>query len=218
MATEIEQNDSISGDSLMPSESDAHDVNSTPVKTNAPQLNVWDSLETIKKDLFNRFNRNINSKSENLRKQFETDIEGTKEKLEAKIDDSKLKIIETLGIFVALFTFVSIEFQIFRSFTSWQAGASLTLIILGALLFFCIIVISLLDKEFSQSTRWLFVGFSLLILLGGIFLFGWSKLVDSDFISKQEIGKDFYMKSQVDSQWSDFKSCIWNRGLSNCLK
>jgi len=82
-------------------------------------------------------------------KDIKNNAKETKEKLENKIDDSKLKIIETLGIFVALFTFISIEFQVFRSYESAMAIAGLTLVILGSLTFFVTILDFVLNVNLS---------------------------------------------------------------------
>lgn len=63
------------------------------------------------------------------------------DKLDSKIDDSRIKTVEALGIFVALFTFISIEFQAFKVFEdNLQAIGGVTLIILGALLFFVVLI------------------------------------------------------------------------------
>lgn len=63
-------------------------------------------------------------------------LEGRIERSIDKADEKQIKIIETLGIFVALFTFVSIEFQLFNKYQNPQAIAGLTLILLGSLLTF----------------------------------------------------------------------------------
>lgn len=95
------------------------------------------------------------------------------------IQDSQTKTTEILAIFVALFTFVSIEFQIFRSFASWQAAVSLTLIILGALSFFVLLTKALI---FNKSSWYYFTFlFPLTLIAGGIYFFSESKLVESDY-------------------------------------
>lgn len=53
-----------------------------------------------------------------------------------KIESSKVNSIETVGILIGLFTFISIEFQIFRSEFALQEAAGLSLIIFGCMIFF----------------------------------------------------------------------------------
>ncbi len=53
-----------------------------------------------------------------------------------KFDDKQISIIETLAIFIALFTFVSVDFQVFRIYQDPKAVAGLTLILLGSMLAF----------------------------------------------------------------------------------
>ena len=82
------------------------------------------------------------SQLKEVTEKYEKKIEAHQDKLESKIEDSKLKIIETLGIFVALFTFISVETQILRSEVSLLAATGFSLIILGGLFLFLIILLS----------------------------------------------------------------------------
>lgn len=56
-----------------------------------------------------------------------------------QIENQKLTIIETLGIFVALFTFISIDFQVFKSYRDPYAVGGLSLILLGSISFLIIL-------------------------------------------------------------------------------
>jgi len=84
----------------------------------------------------------INQKQQyidNQLKTFEKKNKGKIKTLENRInrlEDKQINIIETLAIFAALFTFVSIEFQIFHSQFSLRETAGLSLIIFGGLIFF----------------------------------------------------------------------------------
>jgi hypothetical protein len=69
------------------------------------------------------------------KRDFKEELRRIKEEYDRKIENSKLTIIETLGIFVALFTFVSIEFQVFRMYRDPQAISGLTLVLLGSTTF-----------------------------------------------------------------------------------
>jgi hypothetical protein len=110
-----------------------------------------------------------------------------------------------LAIFVALFTFISIEFQIFRSFTSWQSAASLTLILLGALTFFVLLVDYLLAK---RTKEFLILVFFMPICLfsAGIYFFSQSKVVDSDYVLISKELKDSMEKEKRNTE------------ILNCLK
>jgi len=162
-------------------------------------------------------------KTENLEKQI-SKVETNVGRINHEIRDSNLKTIETLGIFVALFTFVSIEFQIFRSFFSWYAGASLSLIILGALTFFVLLLTTLLNKKKNRNFLY-FALFSSICVAGGIFFLSRSTKVDSDYILKTEISKNFYTKEQIDNNIASstisakeeldlLKKCVVNFGFT----
>jgi uncharacterized membrane protein len=142
---------------------------------------------------------------EEVRQYIENDTEGIKrdikditndlvkeseDKLDKKIDDSRTKTIETLGIFVALFTFVSLEFRAFTMFQSFSAISAITLIILGGLILFIIIldlVIKATDSIFCKiKTLPMFLFLTCFIFLfSGIFLL--SDLDINDFNKKIEV-------------------------------
>ena len=124
-------------------------------------------------------------KQENRVDEFESKMEDTarrtEDKLSDKIDDSKLKTIETLGIFVALFTFVSIDFQVFKMFNNPQSIAGLMLILLGSLLTFITVLDSVLSKiklqedikfKLLKPKSWtlVFIWMLLMILGGALFV------------------------------------------------
>lgn len=79
--------------------------------------------------------KKVEKNLEKLQKQFEEKLKNSEKDLDDKIENSKLTIIETLGIFVALFTFISVDFQIFRSYGDPNAIAGLTLVLLGSVAF-----------------------------------------------------------------------------------
>lgn len=119
-------------------------------------------------------------------------IQKTEDKLSDKIDDSKLKTIETLGIFVALFTFVSVEFQFFRTFDNWLSIVSFTFILLGSLLTFVTVINYYLSetkekkevngKEEIKSKFWSLIIIWMFLMSIGILLFTLS--------SKKEVEKE----------------------------
>lgn len=155
----------------------------------------------------------LKGKTDNLQNQV-LKIEEKFDRFDDKIKDSNIKTIETLGIFVALFTFVSIEFQIFRSFSSWYAGASLSLIILGALTFFVLQLTTLLNEK-RIKYLWYFAIFSFICIVGGVLFLGSSTKIDSDYILKTEISKSFYTRDELLQFVNDNKS---NKEWLNCLR
>ncbi len=182
---------------------------------------VWKRIADIEKRLKKIFEKDIEIIKEELKVGFNEVVKNEKKELEAKIDDSKLKVIETLGIFVALFTFVSVEFQIFRSFSSWYAGASFSLIILGALTFFVLLIVDLLNKR-KQKYFLLFFILPFFSIAIGLVLWKYSIIIDSNYILKEEINKNFYSKAEIDSVKEEFSSVIENNNKNketlNCLK
>lgn len=79
-------------------------------------------------------------------------------KMENKIENSQIRIVETLGIFVALFTFISTEFQAFKIYQSLKAIAGLSLIMLGGLLIFIIILnIVLMSSKIDKDATFNFL-------------------------------------------------------------
>ena len=85
-----------------------------------------------------------------------------------------------MGIFVALFTFISIEFQVFRSYRDPHAISGLTLIFLGAIFLFLVIFDYLLNKSSENNSKikirkgkffYIMPLISVLLLAGGIFLY-----------------------------------------------
>jgi uncharacterized membrane-anchored protein len=104
-----------------------------------------------------------------------TEEDKLKDKLEQKIEDSKLSVIETLGLFVALFTFISIDVQILKSDLNLLALAGFVLVTLGALSFFVICLNLLVTKSDDRikTSKYRFVLafiITILLLVCGVWL------------------------------------------------
>jgi len=135
-------------------------------------LDLLDLMRKIIKDYTEKtvkIDNNINKLEEklnNTEEQFKEDIKKTKKDTEIKlnnkieetwketnqdlsdkIDNSKLKTIETLGIFVALFTFVSVNVQIFTRVTHLKSAMWFTVLLMGSLGFFALIIHIIINKE-----------------------------------------------------------------------
>jgi len=68
------------------------------------------------------------------------------ERYSEKIEDSKSKVVETLGIFVALFTFVSVQFSFLQNLNQ-DKYMPLTSILFGSLLVFVIVLYFLVERD-----------------------------------------------------------------------
>lgn len=86
-----------------------------------------------------------------------------------KIEQSKDKNIETLGLFVALFTFISVEFSLFRTITDFSAAVSISFIAAGLLIFF-VLILHLVIISSGNNTSWFIKGFYVFLFLIAIIL------------------------------------------------
>lgn len=91
-------------------------------------------------------------------------------RVENKIDENRTQLIETLGLFIALFTFISIEFSIFKEVNVFSAAVSLTLIAAGLLIFFVLLLHVLL----RTGKNWQSYALYLLLIIStmGLIYFG----------------------------------------------
>lgn len=137
---------------------------------------------------FRDFKQEIDKNTEAALVQIKEKIQGTvddvKKELENKIESSKLTIIETLGIFVALFTFISIDFQVFRFYRDPRAISGLVLIFLGSIFLFIIFfdffilrnqthskVGGVYNDKFDSIYKFGFGILSILLVVAGIYYF-----------------------------------------------
>jgi hypothetical protein len=93
--------------------------------------------------------------------------------LEDKIKTAQFQFIEVIGIFVALFTFVSVDIQIFRANLTFTSIIGFTLVTLGGLVLF----ISLLHLSLKWSNDFLWtkpekqvLSISMILVLFGVIL------------------------------------------------
>lgn len=137
--------------------------------------------------LIESYRKEIEEIKENL-KSLKGEFAKNKGAVERDLERSRLDSLQILAIFVALFTFISVEFQIFRSSVLWQAAASFSLILLGALAFFAsfLWLVSSDDKRENKGREdkkiWCLLIMSLVVILCGIaFLF-----VSRNAVSEQQ--------------------------------
>lgn len=113
---------------------------------NAEMMQV--GLTGLKSDL-DDFKEKIEVQKEELKKY----TDEVKNDIERKMESRQLKTVETLGIFVALFTLVSIEFQIFKIYQNAVTIGGLTLILLGSLLVFITVLDAILLNDLSWENK-----------------------------------------------------------------
>ncbi len=140
---------------------------------------------------------------------FEKNILELREKIDnlnKELHIESLRIIEILAFFIALFTFVSVDIQVFKSDITWYAAAGFTLIMLGALTLFLIFLSKIINNEKPVSYFWTLFFASILFILSGIYF------IDLD---KNTIKKNYYSKDDVNkiimastTPFVNFKNCI----------
>ncbi len=151
-------------------------------------------------------------------------LEGKMEIAEVAEAKNTSRSIETLAIFVTLFTFISIEAQILRSGISFFSAIGFSIIMLAGLCFFLFSLHFFLVPEL----KWRFLKYSiclvftLIVLFIGLFVIRIGEQefytnISQNYYSKQEADKIIEEKSS--SNLETFKICILqNQGYWPCLK
>ena len=78
--------------------------------------------------------------------EFQDDLNGLKDRFREGLEDVKEKSIATLAVFVGLFTFVSVDFQLFKKFPDWYAAAGIVFISAGVIIGFVLLTHFLFSK------------------------------------------------------------------------
>ncbi|MDP2671650.1 MAG: hypothetical protein Q8P13_04315 [bacterium] len=130
-----------------------------------PQI---EALNEFSKTLQNEV-KTLSDKQNDILKEFNSQEDRVK-KVEDKLDENRTQLIETLGLFVALFTFISIEFSLFKQVTVFSAAVSLTLISAGLLTFFVLLLHVVLRTGKNAGSIVIYIVLTLLII--GLIFFG----------------------------------------------
>ncbi|MFH1233419.1 MAG: hypothetical protein V1649_02085 [Patescibacteria group bacterium] len=129
------------------------------------------------------------------------------EPIKDDLNDYKVKMIEVLAIFVALFTFISVDIQIFKSDISKLSALGFTLIMLGTLLIFIIILAYIFDSKNKGTLLTSILITSIVLIAIGIFSIG----VEYKGV-KKNLETNFYTKTQIDDskniKLEEFKKCL----------
>jgi hypothetical protein len=97
-------------------------------------------------------------------------------KIKEELDNlkkEKISIVSIIGVFVAIFTFISIEIQVLRYVTDFLRITGLTLIFLGGIILL-VLLINIISTKWINGTYdkipWIFILIVSVLTLGGILL------------------------------------------------
>lgn len=149
---------------------------------------------------------------ESLRQERDQELENTRvytekeiDKLKDRVSSQEIKIIQTLGIFVALFTFISVNIQIFSK-VSDLLSASLFSVILAALTGIIILTILLVTHSYETGDmRWWVKFISLIVLFIALLTFGLWRLslnpeLHSNVADKARVDVKFQKENSEDQK------------------
>lgn len=130
--------------------------------------------------------------------------------IEAKINEVNFRTIELLAFFVAIFTFISVDIQVFKYVISWLAAAGFTLIMLGGLFLFLIILSKLiLERETTKGTIILGISSACFIVIGILCIDyannDYLKMLDDRYVKSDKISE---IISNSSTPYLSFKKCI----------
>lgn len=91
------------------------------------------------------------------------DLDADISSLNDKVDEVRVKNVEVLAVFVGLFTFVSVDFQILRKIPDWNAAVGLIWISVGMLLGFILLTDFILTGAYRNITSLKRMGWQLLL-------------------------------------------------------
>lgn len=176
----------------------ADDALRSPTQTNAPRIDPATQFNELKsiRDAIPKIKSDLEKTREESNAQKDV-IEKLKEELQKR----RTEFIEILGIFVALFTFVSVDIQFSKAEISFWSLVGFTLITLGGLVLFilCLHISLHLNSEnekaralsFRNPFVWLFVLCCFLLGAGVLLVWG-----DGNKILR----KDFFLKKQEETK------------------
>jgi len=149
--------------------------------------NQVDTFKEYKSDT----EKNIDSTNKSLeeirkdQKEMRKDFALAQTKMKEEIASAQTKIIETVGIFVALFTFISVNVQIFRNVTSLFSAAMFS-IILAALIGIMILVFLLVLSPYKKEQKWKKIFCGLLMIFIFFIIVGLVGIFFSEFKLNQD--------------------------------
>lgn len=175
------------------------------------QKEIKETKDEFKKSL-SEFQKNFNDNLDELG-ELKTEIDKDSGEIKSEIRRIQLPVIETLGIFATLFTFISIEFQVFRMYRDPQAISGLTLVLLGSIAF----LMSIFDYfigylENKKIGRYVIYGLCFVFIVLGIWLFSTASFETLDDY-REEIKKE--VKIELEQDFEKDMNAVVNDKLNN---
>lgn len=153
------------------------------------QTTKQDDLEVLQREMsdnLNDFKKKQDDNIESIKKAQEDRIKSLEDRQNSFEKDQLIKIIQILALFIALFTFTSLEFQLFRNTDlNLYQTLGLSFIFLGSLLSFVLILNYLIsmDKR-NYQTVFLSISMIMLVVLGAVFYDVGTRQLNSEKIFK----------------------------------
>ncbi len=184
----------------------------------------------------NRKQNELSQKQKELYKNQEKQTKDLKEeidKLKSESKDSAFRMIEVVGIFTALLGFIVFEAQIFKATQSTLTLVGLTFVMLGALIFFVLLLDLAFDgfKTTGKLRAGLFI--AALTCMGSGFVsayFGYQNGDYNLYLTEEEVIAEIDKRinesqnattttiiQKDDTELLEFKNCILKSGLARCL-
>ena len=178
-----------------------------------------------------KYVNDMKSEYEKERDKVSDSIKRHKEELEnARTDNSK-----SLGIFVALFTFVSVSFSILPRISHPLILLGFLFVLLGSLTFLVLLLAWILDIQRYKwfTTKQIVIGllaFILLILGLASACFGYEDMKNNDFYTQGEVDALLNVQRELletqlkdgekytNETISNFKTCVAIHGLWSCVR
>lgn len=152
----------------------------------------------------------LRTESEKIKNEVKSDV-GT---IRKELSSDRYRTVEVLAFFVAFFTFVSIEFQLFANITNYFQVLSLTFILFGSMVFFVVLlsrVIGLMGNQVGLGRKVLAISIAIIFfgaILGlGSEKLGWAQLSTEKFVETksqqcEHMVKDIAAKGPESSQYN----------------
>lgn len=151
------------------------------------QRSLEKTIEEVKGDIEEKAAKELAIATEDIDKK----VRDLKEDMNSKVLEARNKIIEPLAIFVALFTFISVGFQVFAQVKEYILWMPILAAVLGGLIIFAGLVIHASSVSADTKERRVYTG--LIVILGAALFIG---------------AGAYYYKAVDVLQSEDAKNCI----------
>lgn len=200
---------------------DGHDKEIGKIKREMDRIkrNTINSVNQATRDVAAKASKEVEEKHAALEADLQAKSDNIKEDvgtIRKELSSDRYRTVEVLAFFVAFFTFVSIEFQLFANITNYFQVLSLTLILFGSMVFFVVLlsrVIGLMSNQVGLGRKVLAA--SIVIIFIGAVLglgsekLGWAQSPTEKFVETksqqcQRMMEDITAKGTESSQYNAF--------------